>query len=77
MSLRKIPAIYVIGSDGFKKQMDVIKVGAGVYRGRLQIGARQGLVPRAALSGYSGVPGSGACTGRKWNSRSMGPTRRC
>jgi Ca-activated chloride channel homolog len=33
----------VIGSDGFKKQMDVIKVGSGVYRGRLQIGPRQGL----------------------------------
>ena len=40
---KEIPAIYVIGSDGFKKQMDVIKVGAGVYRGRLQIGSRQGL----------------------------------
>ena len=40
---KEVPAIYVIGSDGFKKQMDVIKVGAGVYRGRLPIGARQGL----------------------------------
>jgi Ca-activated chloride channel homolog len=40
---KDIPAIYVIGSDGFKKQMDVIKVGVGVYRGRLQIGSRQGL----------------------------------
>jgi len=40
---KEVPAIYVIGSDGFKKQMDVIKVGAGVYRGRLAIGARQGL----------------------------------
>ena len=43
MNRKRFPAIYVIGSDGFKKQMDVIKVGAGVYRGRLAIGSRQGL----------------------------------
>jgi Ca-activated chloride channel family protein len=40
---KDIPAIYVIGSDGFKKQVEVRKVGAGVYRGRLPIGSRQGL----------------------------------
>jgi len=40
---KAIPAIYVIGSDGFKKEMDVSKVGEGLYRGRLPIGARQGL----------------------------------
>ena len=40
---KEIPAVYVIGSLGFKKQMDVIKVGEGVYRGRLPIGAREGL----------------------------------
>jgi Ca-activated chloride channel family protein len=38
-----IPAIYVIGSDGFRKTIDVKKVSAGTYRGRIQIGARQGL----------------------------------
>jgi len=40
---KEVPAIYVLGSDGFKKQIEVIKVGSGVYRGRLQIGSRQGL----------------------------------
>jgi len=40
---KEVPAIYVIGSDGFKKPVDVRKVGAGVYRGRLPIGSRQGL----------------------------------
>jgi uncharacterized membrane protein/uncharacterized protein YegL len=38
-----LPAIYVIGSDGFKKPIDVRKVAEGLYRGRLEIGARQGL----------------------------------
>jgi Ca-activated chloride channel family protein len=40
---KEVPPIYVIGSDGFKKPVDVRKVGAGVYRGRLPIGSRQGL----------------------------------
>lgn len=40
---KEVPAIYVLGTDGFKKEMDVRKVGAGVYRGRLAIGSRQGL----------------------------------
>src|ERR1700730_14923297 len=35
--------LQMICSDGFQMQMDVIKVGSGVYRGRLQIGPRQGL----------------------------------
>jgi hypothetical protein len=39
----KIPDIYAIGSDGFKKAIDVRKVGVGAFRGRLNIGARQGL----------------------------------
>ena len=38
-----LPAIYVIGSDGFKKPIDVRKVAEGLYRGRLEIGAREGL----------------------------------
>jgi len=37
------PAIYALGSGDFKKQVDVKKVGEGVYRGRLPIGTRQGL----------------------------------
>lgn len=39
----KIPAIFAIGTDGFQKSVDVKKTAAGTYRGRLQIGARQGL----------------------------------
>lgn len=39
----QLPEIYVIGSDGFKKPIDVKKVAEGLYRGRLEIGARQGL----------------------------------
>ncbi len=38
-----LPAIYVIGSDGFKKPIDVRKIAEGLYRGSLEIGARQGL----------------------------------
>jgi uncharacterized membrane protein len=38
-----IPAIFAVGSDGFQKPVDVKKTAAGTYRGRLQIGARQGL----------------------------------
>ncbi len=38
-----IPAIFAVGSDGFQKSVDVKKTAAGTYRGRLQIGARQGL----------------------------------
>ncbi len=40
---KSIPAIYALGPGDFKKQVDVRKVGEGVYRGRLPIGARQGL----------------------------------
>lgn len=39
----KIPAIFAIGSDGFQKPVEVKKTAAGTYRGRLWIGARQGL----------------------------------
>ncbi len=39
----KIPAIFAVGSDGFQKPVDVKKTAAGTYRGRLQIGSRQGL----------------------------------
>jgi hypothetical protein len=38
-----VPAIFVIGPDGFQKPIPVKKVAAGTFRGRLQIGPRQGL----------------------------------
>jgi Ca-activated chloride channel homolog len=40
---KAIPAIYVLGSDGFHRQIDVRKVGEGVYRGQMPIGTREGL----------------------------------
>jgi len=40
---KAIPAIYALGSGDFKKEVNVKKVGEGLYRGRLPIGARQGL----------------------------------
>ncbi len=39
----KIPDIYVFGPDGFQQPIPVKKVAAGTFRGRLQIGQRQGL----------------------------------
>jgi Mg-chelatase subunit ChlD len=39
----KVPAIYVMGPDGFQKAINVQKVAEGAYRGRLAIGSRQGL----------------------------------
>ncbi len=38
-----VPDIFVLGSQGFKKPIDVKKIGVGAYRGKLTIGARQGL----------------------------------
>jgi Ca-activated chloride channel family protein len=37
------PEIFVFGPDGFRKPMDVKKIAAGTFRGRLPIGSRQGL----------------------------------
>jgi Ca-activated chloride channel homolog len=37
------PQIFVFGPDGFQKPIAVKKVAAGTFRGRLQIGARDGL----------------------------------
>jgi Ca-activated chloride channel homolog len=37
------PEIFVFGPDGFRKPMDVKKVAAGTFRGRLPIGNREGL----------------------------------
>jgi Ca-activated chloride channel homolog len=39
----KIPPIFAIGTDGFQKPVEVKKTAAGTYRGRVTIGARQGL----------------------------------
>ncbi len=39
----KVPPIFVIGPDGFQKAVTVKKLAAGAYRGRVQIGQRQGL----------------------------------
>jgi Ca-activated chloride channel homolog len=38
-----IPAIFAVGTGGFQKPVDVKKIAGGTYRGRLRIGARQGL----------------------------------
>ena len=38
-----IPAIFALGTDGFQKPVEVKKTAAGTYRGRVTIGARQGL----------------------------------
>ncbi len=38
-----LPEIFVFGPDGFQKPIVVKKVAAGMFRGRLAIGARQGL----------------------------------
>jgi Ca-activated chloride channel homolog len=38
-----VPEIFVFGPDGFRKPMDVKKVAAGAFRGRLPIGSREGL----------------------------------
>jgi uncharacterized membrane protein len=38
-----IPEIFAFGSNGFQKPIAVKKIAAGAFRGRLQIGAREGL----------------------------------
>lgn len=39
----QIPGIFVFGPDGFQRPIAVKKVAAGTFRGRLQIGTREGL----------------------------------
>jgi len=39
----KIPEVFVLGPDGFRKPIPVKKVAAGTFQGRLNIGSRQGL----------------------------------
>jgi hypothetical protein len=38
-----IPGIFVLGPDGFQQPIAIKKIANGVFRGRIQIGARQGL----------------------------------
>ncbi|HVO98408.1 MAG TPA: VWA domain-containing protein [Bryobacteraceae bacterium] len=38
-----IPEIFVLGPNGFQKPIEVKKIAAGLYRGRLQMGNAQGL----------------------------------
>jgi len=39
----KVPPIFIVGPDGFQKPVPVKKLAAGAYRGRVNIGQRQGL----------------------------------
>jgi Ca-activated chloride channel family protein len=38
-----IPGLFVFGPDGFQQPIAIKKIASGVFRGRLQIGAKQGL----------------------------------
>jgi Ca-activated chloride channel homolog len=39
----KVPALFVLGANGFRKALEVRKVADGVYEGRLKIGSQTGL----------------------------------
>lgn len=39
----KIPQIFAFGPDGFQQPVEVKKIAAGTYRGRLGVGSREGL----------------------------------
>jgi Mg-chelatase subunit ChlD len=39
----KVPDLFVIGPGDFKKPLDVVRVSPGAYRGRVRIGATEGL----------------------------------
>ena len=43
IEVTKIPQIFVIGPEGFQKPIVVTKIAEGAYRGRLNVGQRQGL----------------------------------
>jgi uncharacterized membrane protein len=38
-----VPDIFVFGADGFQRAVEVRKIGEGAYRGRVEVGDRQGL----------------------------------
>ena len=54
-----IPEIFVFGPDGFQKPITVKKVAAGTFRGRLQIGAREGLFRVRPLEESRAFPEAG------------------
>ena len=39
----QVPAVFVFGPDGFQQPLDLKKIATGTFRGRMPIGARQGL----------------------------------
>ncbi len=55
----KIPEIFVFGADGFEKPIGVKKIAAGQYRGRLQIGSREGLFRVRPLAESRAFPETG------------------
>jgi Ca-activated chloride channel homolog len=55
----KIPEIFVFGPDHFEKPIEVKKIAAGQYRGRLQIGERQGLFRVRPLAESRAFPETG------------------
>jgi len=55
----KIPSIFVLGPGGFEKPIEVTKVAAGTYRGRLRIGSLQGLFRVRPLTDSRAFPEAG------------------
>ncbi len=55
----KIPEIFVFGPNHFQKPIVVKKVAAGAFRGRLQIGAREGLFRIRPLADSRAFPEAG------------------
>lgn len=55
----KIPEIFAFGPDAFEKPIAVKKIAAGQYRGRLQIGSREGLFRVRPLAESRAFPETG------------------
>jgi hypothetical protein len=55
----KIPQIFAFGPDGFQKPVEVNKIAAGTYRGRLPIGTREGLFRVRSLEESRAFPETG------------------
>lgn len=56
---RSIPGIFVFGSDGFQRQVEVRQVSEGAYRGRVAVGDRQGLFRVRPLADSKAFPETG------------------
>jgi Ca-activated chloride channel homolog len=54
-----LPEIFVFGPDGFQKPIAVKKIAAGMFRGRLQIGSRDGLFRVRPLADSRAFPEAG------------------